>query len=357
MIGRITILLVLGWATMLQAAEPKDIAAPADRAWRHEASGFTFPPSIGAFVRQDIRDLSGNKQTDLGGSYRDPATGTLATVYLYRPAMPLAPLWFDVANWYIRRNMRFAPVTPWEEVKSFAVAGQPQSPNLRQVYAIGAVGRSSGVVVVPLGQWLVKVRMTSSNLEPRALDAILDSFTHALGWPNKMPMAAAANIIASCTGRLSEARADEIRQDSAVVIVGASLGTVERNKWDKREPLDWPRICRDDSRTDYIYPIYQLNEGGDGFLIAVGDNGTLIVARSDPLSADLAKELARDKAAEAAPFYRVTLMTGERWDQFPAFSRLPSVEQAFEVVKTGRPLSSTDMIGDGGITIDASAVQ
>jgi hypothetical protein len=350
-------LLALGWASALQAAEPKDIAAPADRAWRHEASGFAFPPRIGAFVRRDIKDLSGGKQIDLGSAYRDQATGTLATVYIYRPAMPLAPLWFDVANWYIRRNMRFAPVTPWEDAKPFAVAGQSQSADLRQVYAIGAVGRSSGVAVVPLGQWLVKVRMTSSNLEPRALDAILGSFVQALGWPDRMPPAAAANPVASCSGTLPEARAAEVRQDSAIVLIGASLGTIERNSLEKGEQADAPRICRDDSRTDNAYPIYQLDDGAGGFAIAIGDNGTLVAARPDPLSAELIRELGPDKNQKAAPFYRVTLMTPERWEQYSAFSQLPSVEQAFEVVRAGKPLSSNDMIGQAGITIDAAAIK
>lgn len=351
------VLSALIWANIAGAAQPQAIETEEGKPWIHRASGLAFPATIGRFVRNDINDLSEGKQIDLGSAYREPATGTLATVYIYRPAMPVAPLWFDIANWYIQRNQRFAPVTAHSGTVSFTVAGQDQTVNLRQVYAIGAMGRSSGVAILPLGPWMVKVRMTSHQYEPRALDAALQSLVEGLGWPIQMPAMAASAPVASCQGRLPESRAEEIRQTSPIILVGAMLGSVNEDKaskQDKDQAVAPPRLCRDDSRTDNVYPIYQLDEGSSGYVIAIGDNGTLLAVRNDPLSAEVAGEVARDTGKGAKPFYRVTLMTPEQWEQFPAFAQLPPVEQAFDVVRNRSPLSVTKLLGERTITIDSN---
>ena len=352
------ILSALVWANIAGAVQPQAIETENGKPWTHKASGLAFPAAIGGFVRNEINDLSEGKQIDLGSAYREPASGTLATVYIYRPAMPVAPLWFDIANWYIQRNQHFAPVTAHSGGVGFTVAGQEQTVNLRQVYSIGAMGRSSGVAILPLGPWMVKVRMTSQHYEPRALDAALQALVQGLGWPKHMPAVAASAPIASCKGKLPESRAEEIRQTSPIILVGAMLGSVNEDKDGKNgkdEAAASSRLCRDDSRTDNVYPIYQLDEGSSGYVIAIGDNGTLLAARSDPLSAEVARELAKDTGKDIKPFYRVTLMTPEQWEQFPAFAQLPPVEQAFDMVRNRSPLSVTKLLGERKITIDSNS--
>jgi hypothetical protein len=348
-------LVALACATMAQAAEPQPIPAKAGKAWQHKASGFAFPPAIGDFKRDDIKDLSSGKQIDLGSAYRDPDSGTLATVYLYRPAMPSASLWFDVANWYILRNDRFKPVTVERGPATFAITGQSQTANLRQVYAIGAGGRSSGVAVIPMGRWLVKIRITSAAYEPRALDQVLESFVRSLGWPAKMPTARDSTPVESCSGKLPEAKAEEISQTGALILVGATIPSLIEEQADKGELAEMPRLCRDDSRTDMAYPVYQFDEGKDGYAVAIGDNGTLLAARHDDLSASVAKEL--NPGGQNGPgFYRVTLMSAENWEQYPAFAQLPPIEQAFETVRAKGPLSVTAFTGKGTkITLDQAS--
>lgn len=351
------VLSILVWANLASAAQPQAIKVEEGKTWVHEASGLALPAAIGSFVRNDISDLSGGKQIDVGSGYREPATGTLATVYVYRPAMPLAPLWLDIASWYIQRNQSFAPVTVHSGAVSFTVAGQVDTVNLRQVYSIGAMGRSSGVAIVPLGPWMIKVRITSQYYEPRALDAALEAVVKGLGWPKRMPtVTPAANPISSCKTKLPESRADEIKQTSPMILVGAMLGSLsEDDKKDKREVVDPPRLCRDDSRTDNIYPIYHLDEGSSGYVIPIGDNGTVLAVRNDPLGAELAMEFAKDTSKDTKPFYRVTLMTPEQWEQFPAFAQLPPVEQAFDVVKNRSQLSVTKVLGERSIHLDAES--
>lgn len=355
----VLILSALMWANIAEAAaQPQAIRTEDGKPWTHKASGLTFPAAIGGFIRNDINDLSEGKQIDLGSAYREPASGTLATVYIYRPAMPVAPLWFDIANWYIQRNQRFAPVAAHGGAVSFTIAGQEQTVNLRQVYAIGAMGRSSGIAIIPLGSWMVKVRMTSQHYDPRALDAALQALVEGLGWPKHMPAVAASTPLASCKGKLPENRAEEIRQTSPIILVGAMLGSVDEDnagKGGKDETVGPPRLCRDDSRTDNAYPIYQLDEGSSGYVIVIGDNGTLLAVRNDPRSAEIARELAKDGGRDTRPFYRVTLMTPEQWEQFPAFAQLPSAEQAFDVVRNRSPLSVTKLLGDRAITIDSNS--
>jgi len=113
-------------------------------------------------------------------------------------------------------------------------------------------------------------------------------------------------------------------------------------------------LCRDDSRTDNAYPIYQLDEGSSGYVIVIGDNGTLLrsaMIRAAPNSPGNS----RKTTARYQALLPVTLMTPEQWEQFPAFAQLPSAKQAFDVVRNRSPLSATKLLGDRAITIDSNS--
>lgn len=346
---RLMTALVMMLATTVQVEAAQDIKTKAGKPWPHKDSGFAFPAVSGAFVRRDMSDISDGKRIDISATYDDPTTGSVATLYLYRPAMPDASLWFDIANWFLQRNDRFGATKPAGGPTAFQIAPTGGSAALRQSYAISAAGRSTGVAIVPVGPWLIKLRMTSAAADPPLLDRMMRDFLNALPWPKRMPAAADGLPIAPCSTKLGTARADQIKQDPGMIIVGTMLASMAKEDEEKpRDPAEPPaRLCRDDAQTGFVYPLYQIDEGRTGYVMAIGDSGTLLSVRNDPDSAVVSAELAGGTSEEAPAFFRVTVMTPQQWEQFPAFAQLPPPVQAMEVVRQSRPLSVTKILGKG----------
>ena len=330
-----------------QANAAQELKTKAGKPWAHKDSGFAFPAVNGPFVRRGMTDISDGKRIDVSATYDDPTTGSVATLYLYRPAMPDASLWFDISNWFLQRNDRFGTITPDGGPTAFQIAPTAGSAALRQSYAISATGRSTGVAIVPVGPWLIKLRITSATLEPAVLDQMMRDFLTAMPWPKKMPTAPDGLPIAACTTKLGTMRAEEIKQVSAVILVGAMLASMAKEDSEKGTAEPPARLCRDDSQTGFIYPLYQLDEGRTGYVMPIGDNGTLLSVRNDTTSAAVSSELGGNTSGEARPFYRVTVMTPEKWEQYPAFAQLPPPDQAAEVTRQSEPLSVTKILGKG----------
>lgn len=338
------IAIVMMLTATAQGDAAQDLKTKAGKPWAHKDSGFAFPAANGAFVRRGMTDISDGKRIDVSATYDDPATGSVATLYLYRPAMPDASLWFDISNWFLQRNDRFGEIKPDGGPTAFQIAPTAGSAALRQSYAISATGRSTGVAIVPVGPWLIKLRVTSAALEPAVLDQMMRDFLTAMPWPKKMSTAPDGLPIAVCSTSLGTERAEQIKQEPGAILIGAMMASMAKEDADKGTSEALPRLCRDDSQTRFSYPLYQLDEGQTGYVMPIGDNGTLLSVRSDPTSGAISSKLAGDKSEKARPFYRVTVMTPEKWEQYPAFAQLPPPDQAAEVTRQSEPLSVTNIL-------------
>ncbi|WP_165324729.1 hypothetical protein [Rhizorhabdus phycosphaerae] len=349
----------------------QEIRTKAGKPWVHKGSKFAFPAMIGPFSRRMVEDISDGKQIDLAGTYDEPGSQTLASVYIYRPAMPDPALWFDISSWYLQRSQLLGGVGKGAAPTAFQMGSGSDTSALRQSYALASnnVG-STGLAIVPMGRWIVKLRMTSRTLSPAALDQAMRDFLYGLSWPSNVPRKDTVPI-GACLRSLTNERAEELEQPSAVILVGAMLASMAE-KPEADAPTEPPaRLCRDDIRSNASRPLYQLDDGATGYLQPLGDNGTLLVVRNDPTSAALIVELAGgdksesrelsgqkddDKKASAYDgrkgFFRITLMTPEQWAQYPAFDSLPSIEQTTDVVENRRPLSVTSFLKKTEITLD-----
>lgn len=363
---------LLATASAAAPVVPQEIRTKAGKPWIHKDSKFALPATIGPFSRRKVEDISMGKQIDLWGIYDEPGSETLATVYIYRPAMPDPALWFDISSWYLQRSQILGGVGNGAAPTAFQIGSGSGTSGLRQSYALasGTVG-STGLAIVPLSPWIIKLRMTSRTLSPATLDQAMRDFLFGLSWPSK---AATKDTepIGLCQRPLTNETAVELEQPSAAILFGAMLAQVAEKPeaGDIAEPP--ARLCRDDSRSDAGRPLYQLDDGTTGYLQPQGDNGTLLVVRDDPTSAALVAELAnagksgnheasgRQDSASQQPsadgrnkgFFRITVMTPEQWSQYPAFGSLPSLEQAYHVVEHRSPLSVTSFLKKSSIELN-----
>jgi len=187
---------------------------------------------------------------------------------------------------------------------------------------------------------MVKVRMTSKSLSPEQLENAVENFVNGLGWPSKMPMAGAAIAISDCQNPLNpKEKAKKIDKEGAAILLGAAAASVSEEEDRKLRKTgkvpEHPLLCRERGKE---YPLFQMDESIDGYIVGLNDSGTVLAVQRDKLGTLVTKA--------SKPQYSVTVMAPDKWIQFPAYDQLPSPDQALEIIQNERPLSVTSIEGE-----------
>ena len=327
--------------------QPTRIEASARKSWTHKPTKIGLPPTIGTFARGDVMDLSGGPLLDVSVAYDDAVSRTHVNVYLYHAAVPSTALWFDVAATMIATNSKFGEPQHQGDPIVFTLPGSPIASGLRQSFTITKIGRSSGVALVAIGEWVVKLRMTSPNLDPAQLDTAIAQFMDALDWPRKLPPLIAASPLTRCPQPIAFGpRATKMKADGAAVLLGAMRGSLATEARSKAKVLKHPALCIHGDRIGGRLPVYQKEGGEGGYLIPLGDSGELLEIGKDWLAGILLGEAAQDDGATP---WSVTVMKLDKWVQYPSYDAMPPPTQAVEIVQSENPLSTTSVYGKGNM--------
>lgn len=327
--------------------QPTRIEASARKSWTHKPTKIGLPPTIGTFARGDVMDLSGGPLLDVSVAYVDPVSRTHVNVYLYHAAVPSTALWFDVAATMIATNSKFGEPQHQGDPIVFTLPGSPIASGLRQSFTITKIGRSSGVALVAIGEWVVKLRMTSPNLDPAQLDAAITQFMDSLGWPKRLPSLGTVTPLKRCSQPLAFGqRAAKMEANDAAVLLGAMRGSLAREARKKGDVPTSPALCIHGERISGRLPVYQKEGGEGGYLIPLGDSGELLDIGKDSLAGILLGEAAQDDGATP---WSVTVMKLDKWVQYPSYDAMPPPTQAVEIVQSENPLSTTSVYGKGNM--------
>lgn len=322
-----------------------DVAAP----WLHAGSGISVPPRIGSFTRGTIQQ-NGEQQLDVVAGYNAPDTGTTLTLYIFRAWQPTAPVWFNQIDAVMHSEgtaqrlggtLDAGPI-----ISAFAPPGQKRKTALRSAYAVtGNRIKSSGSAVIPAGDWLVTIRMSSANLDKAGVDAALAEAVAALSIPSPKREVEPAVPITPCAAAMPLKPAKRAKADMTDSLFGglmSGLATSEEAKpedgkqAEETKPIVW---CRDSSSTS-VYGVYRDTAGDDaGYFMALGDAG---------LAADVSPSLAGliSKKKRIA----VSLHMLDRNFSFAPFTDVPTPVQVFDVIQHDQPISSADRSGNINIT-------
>ncbi|SES18562.1 hypothetical protein [Sphingobium sp. YR768] len=341
---------------LAQPAAPTAISAKVGKPWLHKATGIALPATIDGFARGEILDLSNGPQLDVSIAYDDPIGRTHVNIYIYHAADPSTALWFDVAATMIATNDKFGMITPHSGPIPFTINGANVAAGLRQSFAVTQIGRSSGVALIGLGEWVVKLRMTSPVYDSAQLDGAMDRMMQQVGWPKKLPPLGTATPLPPCAQpRSFGPPAEKAKQDDAAMLLGAMMGSLvtdnSRKTREKGEAPSAPALCVLPDRIGGRLPIYQREGENAGYVIPLGDSGILLDVSQDSLAGLLTPE--KDKDASPAP-WSVTVKRLDRWLQYPSYATLPPPSQAIDIFQKEKPLSSTSIYGKGGTRISIS---
>jgi hypothetical protein len=291
--------------------------------------------------RTDVQD-SGSAELDVMATYEDSARTVTTSVYLFRSQIRSTPLWFDRARTVIEHLGAFM-IAPAEALpaRAFALPGGLSESGLRVVYPVSG-GRhiATGLAVAPLNDWTVKVRMTSSSLDAKALDQKMAAFIGNIKWPNNVGQAPAAAPLQPCPTPLTPKRAKLIKPDMEQVVLG-SLFAMAAAIEPFAEPVTY---CREQEQS-VGYGVYRPAASQTSYLIALTDSGRAVSVGEAP-------NIMKPKSTP----YSVTLLDLGRSSVYPSFNRLPPPKQVMDMLPKARPLSSSE-VGTTTVSINSGAVR
>lgn len=267
-------LMVLGFSlgSVQASAQPEK-----ESSYTHPGSRVGAPAELAGFTRRDVSDSTGSGR-DVAVQYRSPDGSSFLTIYLYRSPHPSAALWFEQARQALERNRQLG--TPSNgRTATFSTTGSDQRDAFVASYALEGRHRATALAVAAAGNWIVKLRLSSTNLDQAALAERIVAAAQGLTWPQRT--AAQAVAIAPCAAPLqdgSEARpadvGDHIRTEAARHLAAVAHGGALRP------------ICFD--RQQQMLGIYQ-EVGETGYLVALGDNGRY--ARVRPITMPAVRDI------------------------------------------------------------------
>jgi len=332
----------------LAAAAPlaaRDLPVPADKGWQHAQTGLVLLPQLAGLPRRALTDATASEH-DVTAQFEAPDGSVSATVYIFHPAIPDVALWFDRARTAVESRNLFRDAAPASaDPVAFAAPGATAASSLRQVYAnAGGAYRSTALAVIPVGEWIVSIRMSAKTLTADRLDAQVQQAIASIRWPRPGGgVALAATPIRACATPLTFAKAKPVQAtgtDMILALLGSRIAA--QAKADPATPPQPARTwCRDgDGRLEY--GVYR--DGGAGYEMAIYDAG-----RSVSVHPSVMGQI--DKSGT----YSVSLTDVDGTvSTFPTFDALPSPKQVWALVAGGK---RTGVSSGNRVTIDANSLR
>lgn len=346
-------IVALALATPLAA---RDLAVPADKGWQHAATGLILTARLHGMPRTALHDTT-QSEHDVTAQFETPGQDVIATLYLFKPAIAGTALWFDRARTALEANRAFGRVTPATAAPigfvaggvaggavGGAVGGAQVAASLRQIYAVtDSPFRSTALAVMPLGEWIVAVRMSARSLEADQLDTQLLQLIADIRWPTTRDTGTAANAgsgtaattavapIAACARPLTFRKARQVKTDGAAALmelVGnmAAQQQVAEGKKKPEPPRQW---CREGDAS-VAYGVYRVDGDERHYVMALGDAGRVISVHPSIMG-----------QVHNSGTYAVTLTDVDGWVQsFPSFSARPAPAQVWAMLNGGAPSMS-----------------
>ncbi|WP_271300519.1 hypothetical protein [Sphingomonas sp. CV7422] len=334
------------WSIMglaLAVARPlaaRDLPVPADKGWQHAQTGLVLTAQIDGMRRTALTDATASEH-DVMAQYQAADGSVSATIYLFHPAADDVALWFDRSRTTLEQRDLFRNAAPASaDPVAFAAPGASTPSALRQVYGIaGGAIRSTALAAIPVGDWIVVIRMTAPTLTATQLDARLQAVIGGIRWPKPagMPAPAAVPIVA-CTTALHFAKAQPIKTPDILSMLSGSIAASAA----KSEPAGpRPVWCRDgEPRVEY--GVYRTDERS--YVMALYDAGRTVSVFPSIMG-----------QIEKSGSYAVSLTDVDgTTSAFPTFDHMPSPKQVWSLVGSGKRVA----VSTGNrVTIDANAVK
>ncbi|WP_126013200.1 hypothetical protein [Sphingomonas sp. ABOLH] len=262
------------------------ISAKPGKPYRFKHSGITTPAQLDGIARVGVRQF-GDQELDVFAKYENGED--MITVYVYRSLTGSVPVWFDRARASVEQRRELfgnvAPVVP----TAFTPPGQSTASGLMAGWTLNKPPyRGTALAILPVGEWLVKVRYSSSKMDGAAVAARIPAILGALAWPRTIPAAPAAAPVAACaTPLVFDAAATAVTDPKAIQSAALTGGLIAAAADGKgTPPATAPLWCRDPAPAPFG-AAYRENAEPEGYLLAISDSGRGIAVQPDVIAREL----------------------------------------------------------------------
>ncbi|WP_158014180.1 hypothetical protein [Sphingomonas sanxanigenens] len=332
-----------------QAQQSQPLSVKPGKPFTHKHTKLQFPAELYGIQRTRASALEAD-ELDVSAAYdrQDEAI----TLYIYRDISGALPVWFDRATWAIetrpkvygtlRRSARPLPFVP---PRQSAAAG------LIATYAASdSPFRSTGVALMPLDGWFVKIRYSSASLDADALDTRMRDLIAGLKWPKTVRPESAVAPVAACADTLAfDGAAVPLPATAEAAMIGSVFAIPVAGKGKAaaaRQPVVW---CRDDG----VEPkgiVYRPDGAKDAYMLAPSDAGRGIMVATDPLQQVLAKD--------GPPGWSIKFQHLSRTLNYRLMDRLPAPTQVIDHVNKTQPISTVTTWGKNrSVQINADVLE
>lgn len=199
--------------------------------------------------------------------------------------------------------------------------------------------KSTGLALLLVNDWYVKVRASSKTLGAAALDMLVDRALADIRWPSNIASAPAAVAIGPCANKLTFAQnakpathSKEQRMRSALLGSLTESVIADQIKKGKSEPGAW---CRDESSSPLL-GVYRNGPSLKHYMLGLADSGRAISHGEDQMGALLRK----NNNEEARPEFNVTLHVPDRRINFAPLDGLSPPDQLYNYIEKATAISS-----------------
>lgn len=333
---------LLALATLSPAAAqtaPAVLKAKAGKPFVHKPSGMTLPAQLSGLPRGPGQEYAA-PQLDIAFRYIAADQSEEISVYVYRATAGVPAVWFDAALRSVEARQNFGRFTRVDMPAPFIPPGQAAASGLRAGWTLSnGPYRSTALGIVPVGEWLVKLRFSSASSEAASLLWRLESAIAGLGWPAGAAAGIAALPVNECATPLKLSGDSKAAvEDGAAALLGA-LGVAAAGEAKKEAVVaQW---CRDAAIKSPV-PIYRPVGSDDRYLGSLSDSGHALWV-SPSMTALLPGK---------APSWGVSIVHAGETINFANRDRLPPPAQLNDIVRGTVTSRVTTWGKKRGITLD-----
>lgn len=332
-----------------QAQQSQPLAVKPGKAFTHKHTKLQFPPELYGMQRSRASMLEAG-ELDVSAAYETQSEAI--TIYIYRDVSRALPVWFDRAIWSIENRPKvYGALQRSPRPLPFVPPHQSAAAGLIATYTVtDSPFRSTGIALMPLDGWFVKIRYSSASLDADALDARIRELVTGLRWPKTVRPEPAVTPVAVCPDSLRfDGTAVPLPNTAESALIGSvfAIPMAENGKAaSARKPVVW---CRDDG----VEPkgiVYRPDGAKDAYMLAPSDAGRGIMVATDPLQQILAKD---SPAGWSIKFQHLS-----RTLNYQLMDRLPAPTQVIDHVNRTRPISSVTTWGkNSSVQINTDALE
>lgn len=324
----------------------QDIEVDAETSYAHKTSGIAFHPEVAAMVRTAVRMFK--TENDISAMYQTEGGKTFATIYATRVGTPDPYLWFHRVLGTITQREGFQPLMDAGiQAEFFTAPGFDRASGVRASYTIRSGRlRSTGVALMAYGDVLVKVRVTSEELDRNELDVLMNRFIAGFSLPSPLGNEPAPYLVQPCSDKLE--LAPDAVQKKPTTVMATEQGIIEVSAHvvdeDEKSIPSQVAYCID-ANTDERFSIYRPNGSHSGYLLSYNDTGSAVIVGNGGHS--FLSELKQGEQPNSG--YALVHQMSDRSEIFAGFDKLPTPELAARIPGNQPVIGWTDR--DKKITI------